>query len=206
MVVCVLFLLSCVRALHFYIVEGTEKCFIVDIPDNNVVLGQYALLDPPPEDKSDQGVIMRVTDPSSKLLQHQLIRDEGKFSFTSQVKGKHRICLTTTQSSWFSANKKIRFELGIDTTWDEVDHSHLASMEQVDHLQSIAEFINGRLVDIAKQQEYSREKEALFKDESEFVNRRVMYFTVFQTVAILLSGIWQIVSLRGFFKAKKILN
>ena len=43
------------------------------------------------------------------------------------------------------------------------------------------------------------------KDESEDINSRIMYFTIFQTIIILVSGVWQIWSLRRFFISRKLI-
>ncbi|CAG9325899.1 unnamed protein product [Blepharisma stoltei] len=199
-----IFLLSSVSALHFYLTEGYEKCFILDVPDQTVVLGEYNLLDPPPEDAPDQGVNLKITDPNGVIIHQRLVRSAGKFSFTSQTSGQNRICLLPTSSSWFGTSKKIRFDLGMDNTREKIHHEHLASKEQVTHLGEIVTAVNERLSEIVKGQNYAREKEALFKDESEQVNSRILWFTIFQTVVILVSGVWQIWSLRRFFISRKL--
>jgi hypothetical protein len=94
----------------------------------------------------------------------------------------------------------------MDNTKEDVSHEHLASKEQLGHLEEIVNNVNERLGDIIKQQEYSREKEALFKDESEDINSRIMFFTIFQTIIILVSGLWQIWSLRRFFISRKLIS
>lgn len=94
--------------------------------------------------------------------------------------------------------------LKMDSTLDKISHEHLASKEQVGHLSSIATVLNERLTEIIKEQEYARQKEAIFKDESEEVNSRILYFTILQTGIILVSGTWQIVSLKAFFVSRKL--
>lgn len=198
------FLLSSVSALHFYLNEGYEKCFILDVPDQTVVLGEYNLLDSPPAEFPDQGVHLKVADPQGTIIHQRLVRSAGKFSFTSQVSGQNRICLLPTSSSWFGNNNKIRFDLNMDNTREKIQHEHLASKEQVGHLGEIVNSVNDRLSEIVKGQNYAREKEAVFKDESEQVNSRILLFTIFQTVVILISGVWQIWSLRNFFISRKL--
>lgn len=199
-----LLLLSSVTAIHFYLNEGTEKCFLLDLPTSTVVVGNYNLLDTPPQDRPDQGVNLRVLDDKFTQVLTRLVRGSGKFSFTSQSFGKHRVCVAATSTSWFGTPRKLRFELKMDNSRDEISHEHLASKEQLGHLEEIVNNLNERLTEVIKQQEYSREKEALFKDESEDINSRIMFFTIFQTIIILVSGFWQIGSLRKFFISRKI--
>jgi p24 family protein alpha len=192
-------------SIHFYIKEGSEKCFILDLPESTVVLGNYNLIDTPPPDQLTEGVTLRVLDTNSAEILTRLVTGAGKFSFTSQSFGQHKICLIAPSTGWFSTAKKLRFELRLDNTKDEVNHDHLASKEQLGHLEEIVNNINERLTEVIKQQEYSREKEAIFKDESEDINSRIMFFTIFQTIIILVSGIWQIWSLRRFFISRKLI-
>ncbi|OMJ78565.1 hypothetical protein SteCoe_21588 [Stentor coeruleus] len=206
MVGLIIFLISFVQGIHFYLIEGTERCFVLDLPESTVVLGNYNLLDIPPADKLDQGVNLKVLDEKSTQILTRLVRGQGKFSFTSQGFGKHKICVAATSTSWFGTPRKLRFELKMDNTKEDVSHEHLASKEQLGHLEEIVNNVNERLSDIIKQQEYSREKEALFKDESEDINSRIMFFTIFQTIIILVSGLWQIWSLRRFFISRKLIS
>lgn len=204
MVAIYLLLLSSVSGIHFYLSEGSEKCFILDLPASTVVVGNYNLLDVPPAENPDQGVNLRVLDDKYTQILTRLVRGSGKFSFTSQTFGKHRVCVAATSTSWFGTPRKLRFELKMDNSRDEINHEHLASKEQLGHLEEIVNNLNERLGEVIKQQEYSREKEAMFKDESEDINSRIMFFTIFQTIIILVSGFWQIWSLRRFFLSRKI--
>jgi hypothetical protein len=83
------------HSLHFYLKEGVEKCFIVDIPEKTVVVGDYNLMDPPPKDSGDKGVMLRVSEPNANIVLERLVLGEGRFSFTSQVPGAHRVCVVT---------------------------------------------------------------------------------------------------------------
>jgi hypothetical protein len=58
--------------------------------------------------------------------------------------------------------------------------------------------------EFSKFQEMSRKDEDELSTENLKINERVVIATVIQTVVILLSGIYQIVSLRKFFIAKKL--
>jgi hypothetical protein len=193
------------QAINFYLLEGTEKCFIMDLTSGSVILGEYNLIDPPPADAPETAnVSLKVTDPTALLLITRAVRGPGKFSFTSQVQGPHRICITSPSGGWFGSAKKSRFSLKLDTTDDNLAHDKIVSKEEINHLKDISTQIVNRLQEVEKGQEYSREKEAKFRDESEDINSRIMWFTIFQTLVILVAGVWQILSLRSFFISRKI--
>lgn len=202
-VLCLLFV--SVSAVNFYLQEGSEKCFIMDLTGGAVILGEYNLMDPPPADAPEtSAVALKVTDPSSQVIVTRQVRGAGKFSFTSQLQGPHRICLTSPSGGWFGSAKKSRFSLKLDTTDDNLTHDKIVSKEEISHLKEISNQIVTRLQEVEKGQEYSREKEAKFRDESEDINSRIMWFTIFQTLVILVAGVWQILSLRSFFISRKI--
>jgi hypothetical protein len=90
-----LFLPLIVNGLHFYLREGVEKCFVSDIPEKTVVVGDYNLLDAPPQDTPDKGVKLTVKEPNGTSTLERLVNGKGRFSFTSQVPGAHRICVIT---------------------------------------------------------------------------------------------------------------
>ena len=158
-----------------------------------------------PKSQPHSGVYLRVYDKGSQVVLTRLIQSSGKFSFAAQDFGQHKICLSSSSSGWFGVPAKLRFELKLDNTKDDIIHEHLASKVQIDHLEEIVKSAIDRLDEVIKQQEYSREKEAGFKDESEEINSRIIFFTVLQTLIILVSGLWQILSLRKFFIARKLI-
>lgn len=192
-----------VSSLHLYLTEGSERCFIVDIPESTIVLSEYRLIDPQPATIKEPLVKIRIVSPVDEPVLYNDIRELGKLSFTSQFTGVHKICLFLIRA-WLPS-KKARIQISIDINPQDTAHDELASVEQVGHLENIAGGISKRLQEIARQQEYSREKEADFKDESENVNSKVIYFTLFQTAMVLVSSAWQIISLRSFFIKKKII-
>lgn len=200
-----LFLPMTAYAISFYIPEAKEKCFLLDIAEETVVLVRYDLIDRPPAGSTDQGVMLSVLDHNSNTISKRNVAADGAVSFTSQKRGSHKVCLTLLNASWLGSLRKARFHLDIDFTKEEVSHSHLATKDQVSHLEEISENMRDRLTEIIKAQDYARQKEALYKDESENINSRIIWFTLFQALVILVSGVWQIVSLRRYFVTRKLL-
>jgi hypothetical protein len=122
----------------------------VDIPEKTVVVGDYNLMDRPPKDAPDKGVKLYVQEPNSSMVLERLVLGEGRFSFTSQVPGAHRVCVFAPSTGWFSTEGRVRFDLGIDQTHDELDHTDLASVEQLNSLQLLSHNVIERLKEIAK--------------------------------------------------------
>jgi hypothetical protein len=56
--------------------------------------------------------------------------------------------------------------------------------------------LNDKLKDIRKEQQYQREREALFRDESEKTNARAVVYSAIQGVVLVAACVWQLRTLR----------
>lgn len=91
-------------ALFFYIVDGSQRCFIHEVPEGTLVVGTYNNPDMP----AGGAVTIRVlvTDPAGQVLFQRAADAKGKFAFTSQRGGEHVLCFSSTSSSWFGQPRK----------------------------------------------------------------------------------------------------
>uniref|UniRef100_A0A5G2QVP0 Transmembrane p24 trafficking protein 4 n=1 Tax=Sus scrofa TaxID=9823 RepID=A0A5G2QVP0_PIG len=164
------------RGLYFHIGETEKRCFIEEIPDETMVIGNYRtqMWDKQKEvflpSTPGLGMHVEVKDPEDRIrpvegepltavLQVVLSRQygsEGRFTFTSHTPGDHQICL----------------------------HSNSTRMTL---------FAGGRLY-----------REERFRLTSESTNQRVLWWSIAQTVILILTGIWQMRHLKSFFEAKKL--
>lgn len=197
-----LFLITAASALHFYLPDGSDHCFLLDYPVNTVILGKYNLLDRPSDPAQQQCVQMTVTNPNNMVISQRFITVDGKFSIAIQDLGKHRLCLRPV-GSWVTS-RKVRFDLSLDTGNDDIDHDHIASKGDVMHLHEIALQVIERSSEVIKQQEHNRGREEEFQSASDLVHGRVLWFTIIQTSIIVIAGVWQIVSLRSFILSRKL--
>lgn len=58
--------------------------------------------------------------------------------------------MQTVASGWFGTDGRVKFELGIDQSHDEIDHTDLATLDQLNGLQVLSHNIIERLKEIAK--------------------------------------------------------
>uniref|UniRef100_A0A8C6DEQ2 Transmembrane p24 trafficking protein 4 n=1 Tax=Moschus moschiferus TaxID=68415 RepID=A0A8C6DEQ2_MOSMO len=150
------------RGLYFHIGETEKRCFIEEIPDETMVIGNYRtqMWDKQKEvflpSTPGLGMHVEVKDPEGKVVLSRQYGSEGRFTFTSHTPGDHQICL----------------------------HSNSTRM---------ALFAGGRLY-----------REERFRLISESTNQRVLWWSIAQTVILILTGIWQMRHLKSFFEAKKL--
>lgn len=107
-------LLPLASPLYFHIAETERKCFIEEIPDETMVIGNYKvqLYDPRTNGfaPSSPGIGMHVEirDPDDKIILSKVYSSEGRWTFTSHTPGEHVICLYTNSTKWFSGTQLVR--------------------------------------------------------------------------------------------------
>jgi len=93
--------------LWFLLTEGKERCFLEDIPKDTLVVGKY---DAEGEglDQYKSGIIVAATDPEGNVVYQREMKTKGKFAFTSQAQGEHKICIKTNATGgWFSSKQVV---------------------------------------------------------------------------------------------------
>ncbi|KAG8141158.1 putative Transmembrane emp24 domain-containing protein [Naja naja] len=182
------------RGLYFHIGETEKRCFIEEIPDETMVIGNYRtqLWDKQAEaflpSTPGLGMFVEVRDPDSKVILSRQYGSEGRFTFTSHTPGEHQICLhsNSTRLALFAGGKLI------------------AAKDKLTELQLRARQLLDQVEQIQKEQNYQRFREERFRMTSESTNQRVLWWSIAQTVILLLTGIWQMRHLKSFFEAKKL--
>lgn len=97
--------------LFVRVAEGMRKCFLEDVPADTLVLVKYKSTQTrqgeQPHDPSlaiNKGWIVTVDGPSNEFIaRRELASDSGRYAFTSQQGGEHRICLQSNTGRWFAS-------------------------------------------------------------------------------------------------------
>jgi len=195
-------------ALYFHIGETERKCFIEEIPDETMVMGRYKvqLYDPNTKGYGDYpniGMHVEAKDPDEKVILSKLYTSEGMFTFTSHSPGEHMICLYSNSSAWFSG-AQLRVHLDIQVGEHTQDYQQIATKDKLNELQLRVRQLMDQVEQITKEQNYQRYREERFRQTSESTNSRVLWWSIGQTVVLVLTGVWQMRNLKGFFEAKKL--
>ncbi|KAG8188579.1 hypothetical protein JTE90_007185 [Oedothorax gibbosus] len=201
--------LSLSSALYFHIAETERKCFIEEIPDETLVVGNYKceLSDPKTggfmPSSAGIGMHVEIRDPDEKLILSKVYSSEGKFTFTSSIPGEHVICLYSNTTKWFSGSQ-LRVHLDIQVGEHAVDYGNVAQKEKLTELQLRLRQLLDQVEQISKEQNYQRYREERFRLTSESTNQRVLYWSISQSAILLVMGFWQMRHLKSFFQAKKL--
>ncbi|XP_078711583.1 transmembrane emp24 domain-containing protein 4-like [Lampetra fluviatilis] len=198
-------------ALYFHIGETEKKCFIEEIPDETMVIGNYKTQ---LWDKNKQeflpstpglGMHVEVKDPDGKIILSKQYSSEGRFTFTSHTPGEHQICLhsNSTKIALF-AGGRLRVHLDIQVGEHANDYSEIAAKDKLTELQLRVRQLLDQVEQIQKEQNYQRYREERFRQTSESTNQRVLWWSIAQTLILIATGIWQMRHLKSFFEAKKL--
>jgi hypothetical protein len=113
-VLCAMALMLCLQSamsspLFMNVEEGGKKCFLEDVPKDTLVVIKYKSVqktagsDPYTQHQGEQkGWIVTVDGPSNEFIARRELGDEGRYAFTAQVGGEHKICLQTNTGRWFA--------------------------------------------------------------------------------------------------------
>lgn len=200
---------SVADGLYFHLGEKEKKCFIEDVPDDTMIVGNYKVelfdkiqnmhITSPP----GLGMHVVVNDPNEKTVLSRTYAAEGRFTFTSHLAGEHQICLFSNSSAWFGGNQ-LRIHLDIRVGEGTNDYSEIASKDKLSELQLRVRQLLDQVQQISKEQNYQRTREERFRQTSESTNQRVLWWAIAQTLVLLTVGFGQMRHLKSFFEAKKL--
>ena len=128
-------------------------------------------------------------EPSGHVVVKTVSPPDARFSFTSVEAVDHSICLSTNYTSWFS-HTHIRLYLDIvvgGTKADvEQDRTH------VSELASKVRDLNQKVEEIRREQQYQRERESDYRNLSELLNSRAVWYSLAQIIVLVGTCAWQL--------------
>ncbi|XP_064630454.1 transmembrane emp24 domain-containing protein 9-like isoform X1 [Lineus longissimus] len=201
--------ISSASALYFHIGETEKKCFIEEIPEETMVVGRYKVevfdksANSYIKTKGGLGFHVDVKDPEEKTLLSRTYAAEGRFTFTSHSSGEHTVCLHSNSSAWFGGGQ-LRVHLDVQVGEHANDYQQIAAKDKLNELQLRVRQLLDQVEQITKEQNYQRYREERFRQTSESTNQRVLWWSIAQTVILLITGFWQMRHLKSFFEAKKL--
>ncbi|XP_037072029.1 transmembrane emp24 domain-containing protein bai-like [Pollicipes pollicipes] len=193
--------LLCVEGLMFQLHPNNHKCLAENVHAKTLVTGEYEVSEVP-----NQVVHFQVIDQDSHVLANrQEAKGHGKFAFTTDKDTKFEICFVSSVQAGQSGlvhDITLTTKHGVEAKSYEglADAAKLKPLEmQLKKLEDLSEAI---VQDFA----YMREREEQMRDTNESTSSRVMYFSLFGLCCLLGLATWQVLYLRRYFKAKKLIE
>ncbi|XP_071873663.1 transmembrane emp24 domain-containing protein bai [Bombus fervidus] len=201
-------LLAYAHGIRFYLEPNTFKCLKEEVQANVLVAGEYEVSMTPAvkteyiirDSKGD--ILSKKEDiPHGKML---------KFSFVTETYDTFEICFMAhaIQPSFSGNIKQIKQEIHLITkrgieakNYEGIGEAAKLKPSEVE-LKRLEDLSEAIVQDFARM----RKNEEEMRDTNEATNSRVLYFSIFSMSWLLILSIWQVLYLRSFFKAKKLIE
>ncbi|CCK68986.1 Erp1p KNAG_0B05530 [Huiozyma naganishii CBS 8797] len=200
-----------VFGFYYYSNGGERRCFQKELTKGTYIQGKYRVSvfdtalntyqDVSPQDFGLTVDIEEIFDDNQRVV-HQKGSPMGDFTFVALESGEHRICLQPQATGWLSKTKtkvELEFEVGSDA---KLDSKRKKTMES---LQDKVNMLSSKVMQIKLEQQLMRDREAQFRDLSENVNSRAMWWAVIQIIVLATTCVWQMKHLGSFFVKQKVL-
>uniref|UniRef100_A0A0G4GDD4 GOLD domain-containing protein n=1 Tax=Chromera velia CCMP2878 TaxID=1169474 RepID=A0A0G4GDD4_9ALVE len=199
--VLVLCLFSHVKGAYFFVSEGSEKCFIENIPANQVMTVAY---DNPENPGVPCTIIFRDTKGRQAFGKEVTnMVPKGKVAYMAKEAGEHKVCINCASSKWFSTSL-LKWTFSIELGDSDINPEEVAKKEHISTVEVQLKRLIERLDSISAENEYERLQEEKFRDTSETINARVMWFSTLQLLLIASCTLFQIFHLTRYFQQQKL--
>jgi p24 family protein alpha len=95
--------------VYFILDEGQTRCFLEEVPKDTLVVGKYYTEEAERTAAAAKpGIKVTVLDAAAgtTVLQREMA-PAGRFAFTAQTAGEHKICVQTNTSRWFGTKMRV---------------------------------------------------------------------------------------------------
>ncbi|KAK9171474.1 emp24/gp25L/p24 family/GOLD family protein [Cryptosporidium meleagridis] len=191
-------------AIYFYVQEGTEKCFIQEVPKSVAIHVKY-------ENVNNLGidctVIFKNPDNIEVFSRHVNENDhKGSVAYLPEVDGDHKVCIRCDSSNWFKS-EQMKWILLIDTG-NISEHLDVDSIASKDEANYVEEFINSLISKVNNQVfegEYEFEKQETFLKKALSVNKRIVIYSIIQLTLVSVISYFSIVHMKNFLRKQRII-
>jgi hypothetical protein len=189
-------------ALRFYVPSNDKKCLKEEIHRNVVLTGEYEFSDVIGHSSS-----VHVTDTRGHTLykRENFQETRGKFAFTADEYDIFEICISVHgPSNQQKINREISVVLkhGVEAK----NYEDLAKAEKLKPLEVELRRLEDLSDSIVQDFAYMRQREEEMRNTNESTNARVLYLSIFSMICLLGLATWQVLYLRRYFKAKKLID
>ncbi|PAA55201.1 hypothetical protein BOX15_Mlig008263g2 [Macrostomum lignano] len=196
-----LFAVDQVFSLRFHLPSNAKKCFREEIHKNVLVKGDYSISDDP-----NQKVTIKVTDSKKHVFFNKdNAKGEGKFAFNSDEYDLFDVCF---ESHMEGGGRGADLEVYVDVRHgaEAKNYDEIAKAQKLKPLEVELKRLEDLSESIVNDFAYMRSREEAMRDTNESTHSRVLYFSVFSMLCLLGLATWQVLYLRRYFKAKKLIE
>ncbi|CAF3517334.1 unnamed protein product [Rotaria sp. Silwood1] len=194
-------------SLSFNLPLNTKKCLKEEIHKDTLVTGDYDITDRP-----GLPTHLEVKDTKGHILYNKEDAIKGKFAFTTEEFDIFDVCFETKllhgqqqhhlSSQHTTKQVTIHIKHGVETK----DYDALAKANKLKPLEIELNRLEDLSTSIVSDFAFMKEREEEMRNTNESTNTKVLYFSIFSMCCLMSLAIWQVLYLRRYFKAKKLID
>jgi len=166
-----------------------------------LVTGEYTLSDSPGV-RTD----LSITDTKGHTALQRENVDKGKFAVTSDEDDIFDFCFTSYLSTGHNMPQAREVFLEMKHGVETKNYEQIASVGKLKPLEMELQKLEDLSASIVADFNYMKKREQEMRDTNESTNNRIFYLSIFSMLCLLGLAIWQVIYLRQFFKAKKLID
>ncbi|KAK7874346.1 hypothetical protein R5R35_007816 [Gryllus longicercus] len=190
-----------VRGIMFKLEPNGQKCLKEELQSDVLVTGDYEISDVP-----GQKVDYSVKDSKGHILSQKDDISKGKFSFVTETFDTFEVCFASRVPSHqrgVAHEVSLITKRGVEAKNYEGELGEAAKLKPLEvELKRLEDLSDAIVQDFA----LMRKREEEMRDTNESTNSRVMYLSIFGMCCLLGLATWQLLYLRRYFKAKKLIE
>jgi len=190
-----------VNTLMFHLGPNQKKCLKEEIHKDVLVTGEYSLSDAPGQ-KTD----LLVTDSKGESFYQKQDVSKGKFAFTTHEYDMFEICFQSHSAAGMVHGGEREISLTVKRGVEAKNYADIAKAEKLKPMEVELKKLEDLSESIVNDFAYMRTREEEMRDTNESTHSRVLYFSIFSMCCLLGLATWQVLYLRRYFKAKKLIE
>jgi hypothetical protein len=189
------------ESLRFHLPPNTKRCLKEEMRKDVLVTGQYDLSDAP-----GQRTDLSVTDSKGHTAFARENLDKGKFAVTSDEDDIFDFCFVSYVQTGHHHGPDREVHLEMKHGVEAKSYEEIANVGKLKPLEMELTKLEDLSSSIVQDFEYMKKREEEMRDTNESTNNRVLYLSIFSMLCLLGLATWQVLYLRRFFKAKKLIE
>lgn len=146
---------------------------------------------------------VKITGPNQNVIYHGEKESSGKYTFAAPTPGIYTTCFNNEKSSM--TPKVVMFSIDILET-PKSGQPGAPKEEEIGHtkLEDMIRELSGTLTAVKHEQEYMHVRDKIHRSINESTNGRVVIWSVFEALILVLMAVGQIYYLKRFFEIKRV--
>ncbi|XP_026760652.1 transmembrane emp24 domain-containing protein bai isoform X2 [Galleria mellonella] len=188
------------EGIMWSLAPNTQKCLKEELHANVLVAGEYEVTE-----ATGQRIDYIIRDSKGHILSQKDSISKGKFTFVTETYDTFEVCFISKvppERRGISQDVTLDIKVGIEAkNYEGIgEAAKLKPMElELKRLEDLSEAI-------VQDFTLMRKREEEMRDTNESTNNRVLFFSIFSMVCLLGLATWQVLYLRRYFKAKKLIE